>query len=308
MSAQDWLEVTLGTTRDRVDALEEWLFEAGALSVTLQDSHDDEDLSHAVLEPVPGEVRLWDELTLVGLFARDISLESLHGRLEMAAQGLNMAVPDYSISSLADRAWERTWMDTYEPMQFGERFWICPSNAPVPDERAINLRLDPGMAFGTGTHPTTAQCLAWLGAQTAHSLRPLEGRRVIDYGCGSGVLAIAALMLGAEHAWAVDIDPQALTATRENATRNGVIDRLEVGMPETVERLAVELLMANILFKPLMMLADTLSNAVMPGGRLLISGILSEQMEPLRLRYNEHFDFEPGQVRDGWALLSAIRR
>ena len=307
-AAPEWLEVTLGTSRDDVDALESWLFEAGALSVTLQDSLDDEELSHAVLEPVPGEVRLWDEVTLVGLFARETQLEELHNALHLAAAMHGIATPVYVISRLEEREWERTWMDTFKPMQFGEHFWVCPTEQAAPDESAINLRLDPGMAFGTGTHATTAQCLAWMGAETAHTLRPLEGCRVIDFGCGSGVLAIAALLLGAERAWAVDIDPQALIATRDNARQNNVLDRLELGMPGLVNDISVELVLANILFKPLMDLADTLTACVNPGGRLVVSGILREQMQPLSERYRGSFDFEPGQDRDGWALMTAIRR
>lgn len=308
MTAPEWLEITLETSRDEVETLENWLFESGALSVTLLDSVDDEDLSHAVLEPVPGEVRLWDDITLVGLYARETQLDELHNALHLAAAMLEIAVPAFTASRLQEREWERTWMDTFKPMQFGEHFWICPTEQAAPDESAINLRLDPGMAFGTGTHATTAQCLAWMGGETARTLRPLQGCRVIDFGCGSGVLAIAALLLGAEQAWGVDIDPQALSATRENARQNGVLDRLEVGMPELVNDLSVELVLANILFKPLMDLADTLTALVAPGGQLVVSGILREQMEPLRERYSEHFDFAPGQDQDGWALLTAIRR
>lgn len=308
MSEADWLEVTLATTRDEVEALEEWLFEAGALSVTLQDSHDDDDLTHAVLEPVPGEVRLWEEVTLIGLFARETELEQLHDALYLAAAINGLAVPPFSVSRLQEREWERTWMDTFKPMQFGEHFWICPTEQSPPDASAINLRLDPGMAFGTGTHATTAQCLAWMGAQTARTLRPLQGQRVIDYGCGSGVLAIAALLLGADKVWAVDIDPQALTATHDNARHNGVLDRLEIGMPDLVNEMSVELVLANILFKPLMDLADKLTAAVVPGGCLIVSGILQEQVQPLQDRYGAHFDFEPDQARDGWALMTAIRR
>lgn len=308
MSDPEWLEVALDTTREGAEALEEWLFEAGALSVTLQDSYDDDDLTHAVLEPVPGEVRLWQAVSMVGLFARETELEQLHDALYLAAAMMGLAAPPFTVSRLQEREWERTWMDTFKPMQFGEHFWICPTEQTPPDSSAITLRLDPGMAFGTGTHATTAQCLAWMGAQSARTLRPLEGRRVIDFGCGSGVLAIAALLLGAEKAWAVDIDPQALTATRDNAQQNGVLDRLDIGMPDLVNTISVELVLANILFKPLMELADTLTAAVVPGGRLIVSGILQEQMQPLQERYGQDFEFEPGQARDGWALMTAIRR
>jgi ribosomal protein L11 methyltransferase len=304
----DWFEVTLQTSRTEAEVLEQWLFDAGALSVTLRDGCDDEDLSHAVLEPAPAEVRLWETVTLVGLFPRDTPLAKLHDSLYLSAAVLGLAMPAFRITTLAEREWARAWMDDFHPMQFGEHFWICPTGQAPPDTSAINLRLDPGMAFGTGTHATTAQCLAFLGAMTARSLRPLQGCRVIDYGCGSGVLAIAALLLGADSAWAVDIDPQALTATHDNAVQNGVIDRLKTGQPDLVDGIVVELVLANILFKPLMDLTDSLARATCKGGRLVVSGILEEQMEPLRLRYNEHFEFETGQARDGWALMTAIRR
>lgn len=308
MSAE-WLEITVQSDKDTADQLEDWLFEAGALSVTFRDSHEDDgDLAHAVLEPVPGEVRLWEQVTLVGLFARDTHPEELRDALHLSAAIHEQVLPVYELAGLADREWERTWMDTFKPMRFGERFWICPTEYLAPDKDAINLKLDPGLAFGTGTHATTAQCLSWLGLQTAQSLTPLAGRTVIDYGCGSGVLAIAALLLGALKVWAVDIDEQALLSTRENAKQNGVSEPLLVGQPALVDGVQVDIVFANILFKPLMDLADIMASAVKPGGHLILSGILEDQMEPLRLRYNQHFEFAPGQAIGGWALMTATRR
>ncbi len=309
VKTEDWLEVSVQSTKQAAESLEEWLFEAGALSVTLLDSHDDDnDLTHAVLEPVPGEVRLWQSVTLVGLFAQNTSPDELQTALYLSAAVLGLAMPAYQVDPLVEREWSRTWMDTFKPLQFGARFWICPTGQSVPDPDAINLRLDPGLAFGTGTHATTAQCLSWLGRHTTDSLQPLSGCRVIDYGCGSGVLAIGALLLGAQHVWAVDIDEQALQATRNNAQHNGVAQRLIVGQPDILGAQPVDILLANILFKPLMGLSSTLAQLVKPGGHLVLSGILEGQMDPLRLRYNDSFVFEPGLSRDGWALMSAIRR
>lgn len=304
----DWLEVTAKTGKDTVEELENWFFEAGALSVTLRDSDEDEDLSHAVLEPVPGEVRLWDAVTVVALFSRETTPEDLQNALHLSAAVNGVTIPVYTMSTLGDQAWERSWMDTFKPMQFGAGFWICPTAQAVPDEHAVTLRLDPGLAFGTGTHATTAQCLHWLGQHTKHSLKPFAGMQVVDFGCGSGVLAIAALLLGADHAWAVDIDEQALSASRSNALQNGVLDQLSVGQPELVSAITADILMANILFKPLMELADKLAQNVKPGGRLLLSGILADQMDALRMRYNANFEFDPGQVQDGWAMMTATRR
>ena len=304
----DWLEVTVRAQRSQVEELEAWFFDAGALSVTLRDSDEDDDIAHAVLEPVPGEVRLWESVTLVGLFARDTALETLQNALYLSSAISGTAVPSFSVSALGDREWQRTWMDNFKPMQFGQHFWVCPTNQVAPDENAVTLRLDPGLAFGTGTHATTAQCLSWLGKHSEASLTPFQGLNVIDYGCGSGVLAIAALLLGAEQAWAVDIDEQALLATRNNAEQNNVLAKLKVGQPKLAETISADILIANILFKPLMDLADRLAAAVKPGGRLLLSGILEEQMDPLRMRYNDYFEFELGQVQEGWAMMTAIKR
>lgn len=307
-SAAQWLEVTALGSKAESEEIEAWLFDAGALSVTLSDGIDDEKLIHAVLEPAPGEIRLWNEITLVGLFALGSTEEQVTDSLAIAALNCGMKKPAYSIRTLRDQAWERAWMDSFKPMRFGHRLWICPRDEAVVDENAATIKLDPGMAFGTGTHATTAQCLEWLGEQTLHTLTPLAGKRVIDYGCGSGVLAIAALLLGAEHVWAVDIDEQALIATGDNAACNGVLERLTVGMPAILQGVESEVLLANILFQPLMQLANIMPSHLTPGGSLVMSGILEEQMKPLRMRYNNDFRFEAERLCDGWALMSAIRR
>ena len=304
----NWLEVSVATTRALVEPLEEWLFEAGALSVTLSDGIEDEQLSHAVLEPSPGEVRLWDEVTLVGLFPQGSTEQQVDDALQQAAVLTGVEKSAYRVKPLLEQVWERTWMDTFKPMRFGHRFWICPTQSEPVEADHVTLKLDPGMAFGTGTHATTAQCLQWLGEQTEIDLRPLLGKTVIDYGCGSGVLAIASLLLGASHAWAVDIDQQALLATRENADTNGVAAGLSVGLPEILNDVTADIVIANILFQPLMELADTMAERVAEGGFLVMSGILEEQMEPLRMRYNKAFNFAAGRASDGWALMTATRR
>lgn len=306
--AEDWLEVTVRTHPDEVESFESWLFSAGALSVTMRDGIDDEDLSHAVLEPVPGELRLWDEITLVGLFSQQTTPQQLQDALALAAALNALVVPAYRVSTLGDQEWERTWLDSFHPMKFGECLWICPTEHSPPDTSAVTIRLDPGLAFGTGTHATTAQCLAWMGAHTSQSLAPFEGLKIIDYGCGSGVLAIAALLLGAQEAWAVDIDEQALQATNANAAQNGVSEQIHVGQPQIVRGVTVDILLANILFKPLMGLVEHLAARVKPGGSLVLSGILEEQVEQLQLSYNQYFEFAPSRAQDGWALMTAVRR
>ena len=304
-----WLQVSVDGVRESAETLEQWLFDAGALSVTLIDSVDDEQLSHAVLEPVPGEVRLWADVTLVGLFAQASIESEVQASLHNTAVSAGVSpLPAYQMQRLPDQVWERTWMDSFKPMRFGHRLWICPIQTQAVDIDAVTLKLDPGLAFGTGTHATTAQCLEWLGEQTKDDLQPLKGKTVIDFGCGSGVLAIAALLLGADHAWAVDIDEQALQATGQNAATNEVSDRLSIGQPDILSDVVVDIVLANILFQPLMELANSLSKRVRTGGSLVMSGILQEQMEPLRMRYNDDFLFAKGQCSDGWALMSATRR
>jgi len=303
MSADDWPEVAVAATPETVEQLEEWLFAAGAVSVTLQDQND-----QPILEPAPGEIPLWDEITLVGLFAQAKDPDSLHSELHLGAQICSIGVPDYSLRVLPDAVWERAWMAGYRPMQFGPALWVCPSHQPPPDPDAVIVHLDPGLAFGTGTHATTALCLDWLGARTDETLLPLNGATLLDYGCGSGVLAIAAAKLGAKAVYAVDIDEQALLATRQNAADNGVLEKLNISHPDALPVELVDVLIANILFEPLTTLSDRFSGLVRTGGTLLMSGILDEQVEQLAMRYNNWFDLEPSTARNGWALLTGARR
>ncbi len=299
MTAGDWPEVRVATTLDHAEAIEDWLFAAGALSVTFRDEKD-----QAILEPAPGEVRLWDALNLVGLFAQDTSDDDVHAALLLAAAVQDGKAPAYSLSRLKDTAWERTWMDTFQPMQFGEALWIVPSHAQPPDPLAVNVRLDPGLAFGSGTHPTTAQCLQFLGG-----IGSLNGLRIVDFGCGSGILAVAAALLGAESVQAVDIDPQAIEATRCNADANGVQGIITTGLPSLLgETDTCNLLLANILCEPLLQLAPRFAELVLPGGTLVMSGVLVEQIESIRLGYNKWFNIDQIESQDEWALLIASKR
>ncbi|MBX2881343.1 MAG: 50S ribosomal protein L11 methyltransferase [Granulosicoccus sp.] len=304
----DWLEVEVTGPADQTEQLEEWLYAAGALSISLLDALDDDELNHAVLEPAPDEMRLWDNVRLKGLFAQGSDLNEVHDALHLAALEIAISVPEFRIRPLTDQPWEKLWMRDFHPLQFGEKFWICPSHREPVDDSAVNLRLDPGLAFGTGDHPTTAQCLEWLGKHSSAGEATLANRTVIDYGCGSGVLAIASLLLGAESAWAVDIDEQALTAASENARINGVLTRLNIGFPSLVSTISADIVFANILFQPLMSLADTLARCVRPEGELILSGLLEDQIEPVRLRYNKRFSFTQSRSQAGWALLEARRR
>lgn len=303
MSGGDWPEIAVVATPDTVELLEEWLFAAGAVSVTYQDKSD-----QPILEPAPGEMRLWDDIILVGLFAQAQNKDELIVSLHLAASSLGLSVPSYELRVLADAVWERAWMDDYHPMQFGPRLWVCPSHREPPDAEAINIKLDPGLAFGTGTHSTTALCLTWLGKDTQTKDKPFQDAIIVDYGCGSGVLAIAAAKLGAKAVYAVDIDEQALTATRQNADDNGVGAQLLISQPDALQISNADVIVANILFEPLTTLSDRFASMLRAGGTLLMSGILEEQVEELGLRYNTWFDLEPTTAINGWALITATRR
>jgi len=308
---QDWPEVRVearaGDGETAIERLEDWLLEAGALSVTLLDRDDADAASGAaVLEPGPGETRLWRHVTVVGLFERGMTVESIDVLLAAAAATFALdPMPVRRHSRLHDAVWERAWMEGYAPMRFGQRLIVAPHGPDIGAAGDVVLRLDPGLAFGTGTHPTTALCLQWLDAN-AHSL---DGAVVIDYGAGSGVLAIAALLLGAGRVDAVDIDPQAHLASRDNAQRNGVGERLTAGPVALLEdRAPADILLANILQGPLMELAERFAGLVRPGGRLVMSGLLAGQGEALRVRYTPWFDVAPDVTQDGWTRLDAVRR
>lgn len=206
------------------------------------------------------------------------------------------------VEILEDKDWEREWMENFHPMQFGQRLWICPSWRDVPDPEAVNVMLDPGLAFGTGTHPTTALCLTWLDGQE------LGGQTVIDYGCGSGILGIAALKLGAGRVIGVDIDPQAIEASRENAARNGVENGVELYLPADRPQLQADVLVANILAGPLRELASDIASLVKPGGRLALSGILATQAEEVRAAYLPWFEMDAPVEQEEWVRLSGIRK
>ncbi|WP_369601075.1 50S ribosomal protein L11 methyltransferase [Hahella sp. SMD15-11] len=284
-----WLQVTVETTRDGAETVMETLEALDALSVTFADGADE-----PVLEPAPGETPLWQDTRVIGLWEADADRDSIRAALA----NCDAPVQAIHFEILEDRDWEREWMSHFEPMQFGHRLWIVPSWAEAPDPDAVNILLDPGLAFGTGTHPTTALCLEWLDSQ------PMTGLDVTDYGCGSGILAIAALRLGARHVTGVDIDPQALDASRDNAERNGVADRLEVFLPDQTPAHQSDIVVANILAGPLAQLAETILACLKPGGRIALSGILEEQAEDVMRAYAHRVIWDTPVTQEGWVLLS----
>ena len=287
-----WLQLTLESTRDDAQRLADALEEAGAVSVSLEGADAEPLFETDWHDTTP----VWKQTRVVALFSEDTDTTAV---MNMVTALLSLpAPPAFTAAAVADQDWVRVWMDRWQPLHFGANLWVVPSwlTPPVPD--AANIILDPGMAFGTGTHATTAMCLEWLAA---HPPRNLE---VIDYGCGSGILAIAALKLGAAHALATDTDPQALAVSHENAERNQVTERLVLYLPEAVPAQAnADVVLANILAGPLVQLAPRLTALVRPGGKLILSGLLANQATEVEAAYAAHFVFER-RVHDGWAMLA----
>jgi ribosomal protein L11 methyltransferase len=276
------------------DRVENALIEYGALSVTLTDGGDE-----PVLEPAPGEMPLWTDTRVTALFDQGTDLHDLPRHL---AASLDIdELPACSTETLADRPWEREWLKDFGPMRFGDKLWIVPGDLPNPADDAVVVRLDPGLAFGTGTHATTALCLAWLDSLD------LAGKTVFDFGCGSGVLGIAALRLGAASVQAIDIDLQAVTATRQNAVRNDVDDRVEAGTALPAAGRRFDIVVANILAGTLIEHADLIIASTALGGQLALSGILSGQVDSVLAAFEEQVAFGPAVTMDGWAMLSGTR-
>lgn len=290
-----WLQLRLAITPEQASTYEDALLDVGAVSVTFMDAED-----QPIFEPDLGTTPLWSHTHLLALFEADTDEAALLAHLQLLCGG---NLPEHQIEHIEDQDWERSWMDNFQPMRFGRRLWIVPSWHEAPEPDAVNLLLDPGLAFGTGTHPTTALCLEWLDSQN------LNDCTVLDFGCGSGILAIAALLLGAPQAVGTDIDPQALEASRDNASRNGIDPaRFPVYLPEQLPQQAADVVVANILAGPLVSLAPQITALVKSGGRLALSGILAEQAEEVRAAYQSAFELDPTAIKDGWVRISGIRR
>jgi len=292
-----WLQLRMDTQPDLVNALEDLMLATGAVAVTMEDNAD-----QPVLEPGVGETPLWGQTRLTGLYPADTEMTNVLAAFPEEA----LRQANHRTEILEDKDWEREWMQHYHPMPFGRRLWVCPSWLEPPEPDAVNLLLDPGLAFGTGTHPTTALCLAELDGMA------LEQACVVDYGCGSGILAVAAVKLGAGSALGVDNDPQALVATRDNAIRNSIpTDALETALPEDFDKAAwrgrADVVIANILAGPLVELSGTLLDLLKPGGTLLLSGLLQNQASALCSSYADHIELRVASERDGWVCLRGNR-
>ena len=285
-----WLQLQINSSHDGAAEIEAILFEAGSLSVTLQDN-----ANQPLFEPKLGQTPLWEKTRVTGLFDAGIDMVSLMATYPQLAAG--------KIEIVEDRDWEREWMANYKVMSFGKRLCICPSWLTPPDSSAVNLMLDPGLAFGTGTHSTTRLCLEWLDQQD------LEGATVVDYGCGSGILSVAALMLGASKVLSIDNDPQALLATRENIKRNKIApSRLQILLPNQIpENIQADVVIANILADPLCELSAILLRLLRPAGQLVLSGILEHQQHLVAERYRPAINFSLAVQHEDWIRMQGTK-
>lgn len=285
-----WIQIRINATAKTADKVSNMLLGRGAQAVTFMDAQD-----VPVYEPLPGETPLWGETEVMGLF----DAETDPAPTIAFFQKIFGEEVGYKVEQLEDKDWVREWMDHFHPMQFGERLWICPSWRDVPNPDAVNVMLDPGLAFGTGTHPTTALCLQWLDGLD------LTGKTVVDFGCGSGILGIAALKLGAARVIGIDIDPQAIQASRDNAERNGVAGQIELYLPaDQPQDVEADVVVANILAGPLRELAPLIAGHGKAGSLMALSGVLESQAPELETIYGQWFDMDPTAVKEEWCRLS----
>ncbi|MGL4827254.1 MAG: 50S ribosomal protein L11 methyltransferase [Vibrionaceae bacterium] len=289
-----WIQLKVNATQAGAEEIGDLLLEqGGALTITFLDAKDT-----PIFEPLPGETRLWGETDVVALFEADVDLTPVIALLKESP--LLSADFAYKIEQVEDKDWQRAWMDNFKPMRFGQRLWVCPSWCEVPDPDAVNIMLDPGLAFGTGTHPTTSLCLQWLDSLD------LKDKIVVDFGCGSGILSLAALLLGAKQVIGIDIDPQALQASKDNAQRNQVDDRLQLYLPkDQPTNLKADVVVANILAQPLRELAPIIKSFLAEGGQLAMSGVLEEQAQSVADCYRDTLTIDDICVQDEWCRITA---
>ncbi|RLA24074.1 MAG: 50S ribosomal protein L11 methyltransferase [Gammaproteobacteria bacterium] len=289
-----WHQISVVSDEAAAADISDFLSELGAVSVTFMSAE-----AKPVYEPAIGETKIWEQTRTIALFELDASPEIIKTLLFQFVTP--NTVHDWQAEILQDQIWERAWMEHFQPMKFGESLWVYPSGQEQLKPGTVSLILDPGLAFGTGTHPTTALCLQWLAE---HDVR---GKTVIDFGCGSGILAVAAVLLGAKEAHAIDIDPQALTATIDNAQKNKVDAKIKTYLPEEFTPFAADLVLANILAKPLIELSASISNLVQTHGQLVLSGILKEQADSVSTCYQESFKMATATVQGDWCRLDGVK-
>jgi ribosomal protein L11 methyltransferase len=289
-----WHQISVITNKETAPSLADLFSDLGAVSVTYMDAEDE-----PVYEPGIGETVIWSNTEVVALFEMEADPELVASVVKMKFQP--ELLRDWRLERIEDQQWERAWMEYYHPMKFAGKLWVCPTGQEQTEPGTVCLTLDPGLAFGTGTHPTTALCLQWLASHD------LTGKTVIDYGCGSGILAVASILLGAHEAYAVDIDPQALTATENNAIKNNVRDKIHCLLPEQLPALQADVLLANILAKPLCDLSERICALLAPEGQLILSGILQEQTQSVIEAYQKTIRFSAPVQQEDWILLSGAK-
>jgi ribosomal protein L11 methyltransferase len=290
-----WHQISVITQENIAPQLADFFSNLGAVSVTYMDAEDE-----PVYEPAIGETKIWSNTQVIALYELDADPELI--KTQLYKQFNHNDLHDWVYEAIADQEWERAWMEYYKPMKFADRLWVCPTDQEQVESGTVCLTLDPGLAFGTGTHPTTALCLEWLASHE------LCTKTVIDYGCGSGILAVAAILLGAKVAHAVDIDPQAITATESNALKNKVEDKIKTYLPEQFNPFQADIVLANILAKPLIDMAEQICALVVSGGQLVLSGILYEQAESVINAYQEQIIFKPLVQQEDWIRLDGVKR
>jgi ribosomal protein L11 methyltransferase len=290
-----WHQLTVTTTEKSAPKVAKYFTHLGAVSVTYLDAQDE-----PVYEPRIGETKIWTNTQVVALYELDVEMDAVQKAINKKFQ--HHALNDWQYEYIDDQVWERAWMEFYHPMKFAQRLWVCPTGQEQREDGTVCLTLDPGLAFGTGTHPTTALCLEWLASAD------LNGVTVIDYGCGSGILAVAAVLLGAKEAYCVDIDPQALTATHDNAIKNNVEDKIHAFLPENFTPFKADVVLANILAKPLIDLSSPICALVKEKGALVLSGILAEQADSVIDAYATQIDFAPRVQQEDWIRLNGNKR
>lgn len=286
-----WVQIRFAIKSEYVDDISDLLMELGSASVTFTANDPDE----AVFELFPGDVKYWKTSTVVGLFDANTDMTFIANILSQ--QDMFEGQFSHKIEQVEDKDWEREWMDNFHPIKFGQRLWVCPSWRDIPEPDACNVILDPGLAFGTGTHATTALCMEWLEKMD------LSDKTVLDFGCGSGILAIAALKLGAKRAIGIDIDPKAITASMENAERNQVQDKLEVYLPEDAPEFDCDVIVANILAAPLKELKHVICGYGHQGTLLALSGVLAEQADDVSSAYQALVELNPVTQKDEWVRI-----
>lgn len=296
----NWLQIHITVEKAQVDFTETLLMSLGAVSVTLDDAED-----QALLEPLPGETPIWDKVIVTGIF-QQTEEEPIDEQMLLTFISSQLTYSAIRTQTIEEQAWERAWMDHYNPIQVADNLWIVPEWLEAPNPDVTNIKLDPGLAFGTGDHATTFLCLQWLAGLD------LKDKIVIDYGCGSGILGVGALLLGAKKVYATDIDPQAVLATQQNAELNGVADHMFVGLPEefnTEYQGGAEILVANILAKPLMLLVETFYNLLESKGQIALAGLIEDQINDVKEAYAPFFDITGEQMREqNWCRLSGHRK